>query len=70
MLFIRNTARPFPFLMEKAAWICFRPIEGRAETESEYRSAGLQKRESIVNGGKPSKKFPVWNGSFAASTPN
>lgn len=45
-LFIKNTARSFPFLMEKAAWICFRPIEGRVETESEHRSAGLQKRES------------------------
>ncbi len=69
-MFIRNTARPFPFLMEKAAWICFRSIEGRAKTESEYRSVGLQKRESIVNGGKPSKKFPVWKGNFVVSTLN
>ncbi len=69
-MYIRNTTRPFSLLLEKAAWICFRSIEGRAETESEHRSAGLQKSENIVNGGKPSKKFPDWKGNFAASTLN
>lgn len=70
MLFIRNTTSPFPFLPEKAVWICFRSKEEGAETESEHGNIGLQESKSIVNGGKPSKKFPVWKGNFAAITLN
>ena len=70
MLFIRDTARAFLLLLEKADWIRFRSKEGRAETKRKYHSVGLQKSESVVNWGKPSKKFPVWKGSFAASTLN
>ena len=58
-LFMKNTARPFLLLSGKVVWIRFRSRERRVETEREHSGLRLQKRESIGDGGKPSKKFPA-----------